>query len=1169
MPVKELLKKMINENPIIVSLKNMPPGDIYLLGPKPYVLRGFNYYRQGRVQRFEWNEDKSVLLARVKGSKAYTISIRLEAGDMKYYCSCPAWDRTDNCKHVVCVVATIKNLINADHFKENSIIAPHRKDLRRSLLLLKDSQPEIDEAVPAIKRKLAAGYSLVLKRDHSYFSAIATVYKGEQKATGRAALMPEELRPFATGSPDYYYFRYVNKISILEYLMEYGDIHPLFLKKDDEMIPLRWHEGVLCRPIIKFNATTSEVGASICYFPNDDSGPWLKPYRLNNSIVINLEDAGIGFMQEGEDLKLWQSVAKTFEAAKPQRQSSKEGVRDKDLPSAIPLEVFRDLHFSIKGRKKIWLERFMFEAEGHRADFENGSYSCQMRIEMNEEEGVATLCALRDINGRIVRTNSSFFKLLLMMESGRFELSAPMKAKKRRKAVIDAFMKLLSAGTKTEMEKIVKEALSNGDFRKRTVRSEAKSCLVDAFGSIKEDLASIDFDGQKWIITDNICSLEAPLYTIPYSLFGVDIFNGMKVHSEMKVGAKALYASLPALHEALKGEGIPLYFKGKLVVASQWDFSFDAGNRSDESIDWFEIKPEISCDGKLLDEEAWQRALNHSGVVEGEETVEVLSSNTQKVLSAIGKVYGGGSRKAEEREIVSVPRLQILDWVELRKLGVKVKLSTDDEALIKRLTGFEKIREKPLPEKLNAKLRHYQKEGYYWLAFLYEHRFGACLADDMGLGKTLQSITLLAAIKEGKVLAPGAPIKDNKGRPQLIVVPPSLLFNWESEINKFYPSLSVYSYAGADRVAAFQNHDVILTTYGVVRRDIEILEKTLFDVIIFDEAQAVKNIYASTTGAVRQLRGYFKLVVTGTPMENHLGEYFSSLDLALPGLLGEYDQFKKYLKADASANLDIIVKRTRPFVLRRTKEKILKELPSKTETDIYLELTGKQKALYQKTVEMIKSDISAAYASKNAAQASIVALTAILKLRQLCISPRLIDPAADEKSPKIEFLCSKLRELIDEDHSSLVFSQFTSFLDILEEELIREKIPYCRLDGSTPTVKRRKLVEGFQDSKTPLVFLLSLKAGGQGLTLTKASYVFHLDPWWNPAVENQASDRAHRIGQKNKVTITRLLMHHTIEEKMMVLKEKKMALFNAIMDDSKKPKKGSSISKEDFEFLLG
>ena len=1160
---------MAKENPIIRSLRDMPPGDIYLLSPKTYVLRGFNYYKQGRVQRFDWNEEKSVLLARVKGSKAYTISIRIEDDDLNYYCSCPAWDKADNCKHVVCVVATIKNLINSEHFKGNSIIAPHRRELGRSLLLKKEDLPQVKEAPPVIKRKLPIGYSLVLKRDHSYFSAIATVYKGERKATGRAALIPEELRSFATGSPDYYYFRNMNKISILEYLMEYGDTHPIFLKKEDEMTPLRWGEGTRCRPIIKLNATEKEVTASICYFPHGDSKPWQRPYRLNNSIVVNLDSAEIGFMEEGEDLKLWQSVVKTFESVKDQEGVLKSGSRNKDLPSSIPLESFRKLHVSIKGKKRGWIERFIFESGGTRSDFESGDYSCQMRIEMNGEESVATLCALRDINGRITQTNFSFFKLLFIMESGRYDLSPAMKAKKRRKVVIDAFMKFLSSGTKTDRDKVIKEALSNGDFKKRSVRSEAKSCLTDAFDSISEELSSIDFDGEKWIITGNDCALEAPLYTIPYKLFGADIFSGMKRHSEMKVGAKALYESLPALHELLKSEGIPLYFKGKLVVTSRWDFTFDAGSRAGEGIDWFEIKPEISCDGVLLDEDAWQNALGHSGVVEGEETIEVLSSNTQKVLSAIGKVYGGSIRKQEEREIVSVPRLQILDWVELRKLGVNIRLSAGDEALIKRLTGFEKIEKKELPEKLKAKLRHYQKEGYYWLAFLYEHRFGACLADDMGLGKTLQAITLLAAIKEGKVRPPGGGIKDEKRPPQLIVVPPSLLFNWESEIMKFYPSLTVYCYAGAERVREFHGHDIILTTYGVVRRDIELLEKISFNVIIFDEAQAVKNIYASTTGAVRRLRGYFKLVVTGTPMENHLGEYFSSLDLALPGLLGEYEQFKKYLKADASANLDIIVKRTRPFVLRRTKERILKELPAKTETDIYLELTGKQKVLYHKTVEMIKSDISAAYANKNAAQASIVALTAILKLRQLCISPRLVDSAADAKSPKIEFLCTKLRELIDEEHSSLVFSQFTSFLDILEEELIRERIPYCRLDGSTPTAKRRRLVENFQNSDIPLVFLLSLKAGGQGLTLTKASYVFHLDPWWNPAVENQASDRAHRIGQKNKVNITRLLMHHTIEEKMMVLKEKKMALFNAIMEDSKKPKQGSSISKEDFEFLLG
>ena len=217
---------------------------------------------------------------------------------------------------------------------------------------------------------------------------------------------------------------------------------------------------------------------------------------------------------------------------------------------------------------------------------------------------------------------------------------------------------------------------------------------------------------------------------------------------------------------------------------------------------------------------------------------------------------------------------------------------------------------------------------------------------------------------------------------------------------------------------------------------------------------------------------------------------------------------------------------------------------------------------------MIRSTIDEAYHTKTTAQAQIIALTAILKLRQLCVHPKLLDPTMDEPSPKIEFLISKLRELIDEKHSALVFSQFTSFLNILEDVLKKSEMPFSRLDGSTAVKKRKGLVEGFQDCKEASIFLLSLKAGGQGLNLTRASYVFHLDPWWNPAVENQASDRAHRIGQKNKVSIMRILMRHTIEEKMMELKKKKLELYKTVMDDTVGKKRGLSISKSDFDYLL-
>jgi non-specific serine/threonine protein kinase len=361
---------------------------------------------------------------------------------------------------------------------------------------------------------------------------------------------------------------------------------------------------------------------------------------------------------------------------------------------------------------------------------------------------------------------------------------------------------------------------------------------------------------------------------------------------------------------------------------------------------------------------------------------------------------------------------------------------------------------------------------------------------------------------------------------------------------------------------------VVLTSYGLVRRDIGKLKDIRFHVVIFDEAQTIKNIFAGTTGAVRQLKGLSKIALTGTPVENHIGEYFSIMDLILPGLLGDYREFQGQARRDMSSFISEVTERTRPFILRRTKERILTELPPKVERDVYLDLTERQKRFYNRTVEEVRSTIDHAYQNKAASQARIIALTAIMKLRQICLTPQLLVPAQIEVTPKMEFLRDKLEELCAESHSSLVFSQFTSFLDIVEEELRTRQFRIFRLDGATPVAKRKEIVEGFQRCETPAVFLLSLKAGGQGLNLTRATYVFHLDPWWNPAVENQASDRSHRIGQKNKVIVTRLLMRHTVEEKMMALKQRKLSLYRALMDAPEKSA-GKSITRDDFNFLLG
>jgi non-specific serine/threonine protein kinase len=430
----------------------------------------------------------------------------------------------------------------------------------------------------------------------------------------------------------------------------------------------------------------------------------------------------------------------------------------------------------------------------------------------------------------------------------------------------------------------------------------------------------------------------------------------------------------------------------------------------------------------------------------------------------------------------------------------------------------------------------------------------------MGLGKTVQAIAFLSGIADGTISS-RASIKT----PHLIVVPTTLVFNWVQELKKFSPKLKVKEYISKLQTIDLEKFDIIITTYDRIRIDIEKLKNITFHVLILDEAQAIKNIGAGRSAAVRQLKSLFTISLTGTPLENHIGEYYSIIDVALPGLLPEYKDFMKQIQSDDQGNL---IRRTKPFVLRRTKDAILQELPPKIENNVYLHMAEKQQKLYATTVREVKRLIDRAYESHTAGQANIIALTAILRLRQICISPQIIDPKAGLDSPKIEYLITALSEVIQENNAALVFSQFTKCLDIVEQQLKKEGIKFFRIDGSTPIPQRKKIIETFQDKDVDVsVLLLSLKTGGVGLNLTRASYVYHIDPWWNPAVENQASDRAHRIGQKKSVFIARIVMHHTIEEKMMQLKEAKSKLFNDVMNATENKTK-TIISKKDFDFLL-
>ncbi|MCI0422109.1 MAG: DEAD/DEAH box helicase [Acidobacteria bacterium] len=1165
----------VDDNPVIQAFRSFPANTLYFLASKKDVLAGFRYHEEQRVESYAWNKDCTVLEADLRVNGLNGVSFSAVDGKLSFQCDCHWWKPAINCSHVISALLTTLNLLFPKMFPRRQENSRYLSALKRSLHG-EMSTPTPGATVPALAKQPSqtgtrqpaapsppqvhppGKFAIVLKNREGT-SRIQVQKDGRQVLYGQLASLPKELAPVS-----YWYTLATPSTSaaFLEYLNRHASKHPIVVDiPRDGRIDLRWDPALKCRKQTQFNLTRDGVLVETACLTAEAQ---LQRFEAFGGVVADLDEKRLGLLEESLGWSLYQDLYRIhfYRSGGYHHEAAANCGPLGTGHFLLPVDGFRHIGICLP-RAANWNDTgfLSLKVNGETVKPQAGQATLRLTIDtVSDRMGQARLRAEVYQGDLAAAPPHGVFDFFMAFESGR--LPAPLRAQMRKVVLCDAFFKLPAARNSPEGQKLIRETLAASDiarFRYRKVAVDLLRVYLQRFLAVEDRLVAT---GGQWFQIPEDKQKQALLYQLPFKFFGPQVFKSMEDYTVMSLPSVPKGAQLQAFYSELRKHGIDLCINQKKVVATRWEFSIDATRTS--GIDWFEIKPEIRCNGVPLAEAEWLEALGNSGVREAGDVIQVLDENSQQLLSSVATILQARGRGKEKREIVGVQRLQILDWIALRKQGVTVKLSLEDDTVIDRLLHFEKIEPAPLPEQLQARLRPYQKEGYYWLAFLYQHRLGACLADDMGLGKTLQAITLLAAIQE-RILNPAA---GHSPGPHLVVLPPSLLFNWESELKRFYPALRIGLYTGKERSIGFESCDVVLTTYGLVRKDIEKLKEQLFHVIVFDEAQAVKNIFADTTGATRQLRGYFKVTLTGTPLENHLGEYYSILDLCLPGLMGDYDQFKPLIKADASPLIDLILRRTRPFVLRRTKDKILKELPPKTESDVYLDLTEKQKSMYQHTVSQVRSSIEDAYRSKTQAQAQIIALTAILKLRQLCVSPRLLDRESRETSPKIEFLIGKLRELRDEGHSALVFSQFTSFLDLMEEDLRSSQLTFSRLDGSTAVKKRKHLVEGFQEGRAPSIFLLSLKAGGQGLNLTRASYVFHLDPWWNPAVENQASDRAHRIGQSQKVSITRILMRHTIEEKMMELKKRKLALYKAVLEDAGRIGKGFSISKSDFDFLL-
>ena len=639
-------------------------------------------------------------------------------------------------------------------------------------------------------------------------------------------------------------------------------------------------------------------------------------------------------------------------------------------------------------------------------------------------------------------------------------------------------------------------------------------------------------------------------------------------------------------------QGFLVPYKRALVVvekllASGWEVlgkelafrqagSFDIEATS--GIDWFELNGSVQfgdTEAKLPDLlQAWRKGESFVKLDNGELGMMPVDWLAQHAaLLDMGRADRDGRLKFNRAQI------GVLDMLLAQMPEARFDQSLG--AARKKLAKFDGIKPR-LPRKyFDGELRDYQRLGLGWLSFLRDLQWGGCLADDMGLGKTVQVLALLDKVHARK--------KDVA--PSLLVVPNSLLFNWMREAERFTPRLRMLNYTGVQRAAfreAFDEHDVVMTTYGTLRRDVKTLSERRFNYLILDEAQAIKNPKAAVSKACRLLQGEVRLAMTGTPVENRLADLWSIFEFLNPGLLGTHDHFCRSYVPKASArtnghgatahnhqgegadqaldrNLRQLHQIVRPFLLRRTKEQVAPELPARSEQIVECDLPARQRKLYNDLLGYYRAMVMGHVKNKGLGRSKMHVLEALLRLRQAACHPALIDQKHRRVSTgKLETLVPMIEELVSEGHKALVFSQFTSMLALVRDAFDRRKWKYEYLDGKTRD--RSECVDRFQGSADVPLFLISLKAGGTGLNLTAADYVFILDPWWNPAVEAQAIDRTHRIGQDKQVIAYRLIARDTVEAKILELQERKRELAGAIMTESNSLI--SDLTKDDLAMLF-
>jgi non-specific serine/threonine protein kinase len=646
---------------------------------------------------------------------------------------------------------------------------------------------------------------------------------------------------------------------------------------------------------------------------------------------------------------------------------------------------------------------------------------------------------------------------------------------------------------------------------------------------------------------------------------------------------------LSALHSQFirPQEGNSLILKGPDVLKNNWfflfvdsmkeskvpvfgfealrNFRFNTARPSthihvSSGLDWFDAKVEIDFEGQRVGIADIKKALasKQSFVQLGDGTLGILPDEWLKRYSLLFKVGDGKSDKLR----LSKYHMSVIDELYENRNASELSFALDEK--FERLREFKNIPEIIAPDNLQAILRPYQTAGYQWLNYLNDVGWGGILADDMGLGKTVQALTMLQHYKtqEGKLMA-------------IVVCPTTLIYNWENEIKKFTPELSYKIHHGSLRtrdVAELQKANIIITTYGTLRSDIQVLLKIFFDYIVLDESQAIKNPASKVTRAACLLTAKNRVCMSGTPLQNNTFDIFAQMNFLNPGLLGSMDFFRNEFanpidKFGEQEQKDHLRKLLYPFILRRTKEQVAKDLPEKTETILFCEMETEQRKIYDAYRNSYRDKIMGVIDQQGIDKSQLTILQGLMKLRQICDSPAILNE--EDKHPnhsiKLDELTREIQENIGE-HKALIFSQFLGMLALIKDKLREEGVPFEYFDGSTSINDRQKAIENFQNNDQCRVFLISLKAGGVGLNLTAADYVYIVDPWWNPAVEQQAIDRTHRIGQTKNIFAYRMICIDTIEDKILQLQERKRKLASELISDDVNFVK--ALSKADVEYLF-